>query len=962
MLLRGYQKEILKAIHTGLERHRSILVQLPSGAGKTVIACEHIRRSLGAGSGNRQRSKQVWVLVHRTELVNQFYRTLLEMGVPPEEIGVMQSGWDEITDEMIMDRDWESDHLKEQRDLFRKKMNSLGVPREKISVVEAGINDIVAGERPIWICGINTLVRRYGESFGVTMRRRGPRHDYSPPGILKNMPDTLIVDEAHHSPATKTFLPVIKRVMKSARSRLIGLSATPARTDGVGLGDIYDHIICGISMGELIKRGHLAPYRAFTLPSDLALDRLKQRAGDYVRGGLENLVKPVSAKVVDQWMRYGEKRQTLVFAVGKAHAKVLFDEFKKRGVRTGYVDGEIPKAEREEEIEKFRRRLITCLVSIDVLGEGFDAPECSVVVLARPTMSLIVHFQQIGRALRPKSDKSDALILDMVGNIHRHGLPDTPREWTLEGTSIGEADVTDVMAVHVQCNRCFAWYERSASRCPHCRDAAPKRQREPIEEVDVSLVEMTGGRALPSTRQIENILRLGEILLASRIKRAQRLQRKIFEEPQEIRTDSRPISLEEELRFEEDFRKERGKHGAAGFRKAVFDHQEKHLGADLDLMRIVFHHADAMRELAKRFNDAVDAFDRKDNHEDNSIARLFGVLNFDVKDIHPFKNYRQLLDWALAVEGISIYDEYGNIFLRGAIKKFKEETGSLKGLPRPKIIEELHEAEWKIHKEISKALDDLHPEDCFENGDDDIPASVLKIKPTSEIRELTQKSTYLHYPADENADALVSNAYFLLPHTESLDSAPGSLPEKGARKIPDYLRTALQRAVGLKFLGNALPESQVRLSTWMEERLGAVSSSGLPAGLAAFGSDGEDPLPDIPLSANPEAAYMEILEAPEIRYATPVPIEDNDGALYLYDENGNYRAEISFYDDNETEIFIIDRQGYPHKFVVDSGESQLVEKGGKGSSKTGEQIEKRLGVNPFEVINQFRKKYLHRDD
>ena len=203
---------------------------------------------------------------------------------------------------------------------------------------------------------------------------------------------------------------------------IIGLSATPWAD---GMSKIYSNLVIGATTRQLISEGYLCGYEAFA-PSTPDMKGAKVQAGDYKPDELEKRVnnKKIVGSVVDTWLRLGGNRQTICFGVNVAHSKAITEGFKSRGVVAAHVDGYTNKEEREEIINDFKDGKINIISSVGVLTKGFDAPGATCLIIARPTKSLMLHIQMIGRVLRKSPCGLDALILDHSGNMSRLGFPD----------------------------------------------------------------------------------------------------------------------------------------------------------------------------------------------------------------------------------------------------------------------------------------------------------------------------------------------------------------------------------------------------------------------------------------------------------------------------------------------------------------------------------------------------------
>lgn len=294
--------------------------------------------------------------------------------------------------------------------------------------------------------------------------------------------DLLIVDEAHHSMA-RTW-----RLALECAPRVIGFTATPQRLDGKGLGDVFDTMVQGPTVAQLMAAGHLSAYRLFCPPGRADLTGLKRRAGDYARGELAERVdqRRVMAAAVKNWQLYAHGRQTIGFCVSLAHAEHVRAAFAEVGVAATCIDGNMNGVQRACVVEAFRAGRVRVLLSVELIGEGFDVPNCDCVLLMRPTQSLGLHLQQIGRGLRPSA--RECIILDCAGNSELHGLPDEDRHWSLDGQTKERKGLVANVAIRI-CPRCYGVH-KPAGVCPFCGWVYPVAQVVP-EEADVALVDRT---------------------------------------------------------------------------------------------------------------------------------------------------------------------------------------------------------------------------------------------------------------------------------------------------------------------------------------------------------------------------------------------------------------------------------------------------------------------------------------
>jgi len=300
-------------------------------------------------------------------------------------------------------------HRKELITQAARKLSDIGI--------DAGV--ILAGYpnrpmQPVQIASIQTLRARAIWTSKIDM----------PPATV------VVIDEAHHARA-ETYRGILDHYPLAA---ILGLSATPCRGDGRGLGNIFDALVEAPGVAELTRLGHLVPAVCYA-PSTPDLTGISSRNGDYVTTELAERVDTpkLVGDIVTEWHRLGEGRPTIVFATNVAHSVHLRDQFLRTGVLAEHLDGTTPAKERDDILERFGRGAVDVICNVQVLSEGYDQPIASCVVLGRPTKSLGLYRQMVGRGLRPSPEtgKVDCLILDHAGCVFAHGTPSDEIAWTL---------------------------------------------------------------------------------------------------------------------------------------------------------------------------------------------------------------------------------------------------------------------------------------------------------------------------------------------------------------------------------------------------------------------------------------------------------------------------------------------------------------------------------------------------
>jgi len=241
---------------------------------------------------------------------------------------------------------------------------------------------------------------------------------------------TLIADECHHAGAASW----AKVAHALAPARRAGLTATPIRPNGKGLGDEggFTQLLIGPQPDELMAWGNLCRYKLFASPAAINADGLKKRGGDFITSEVERRVVAINGQIVPDWVRLNPTRaSTITVAVSVAHAHELVELYRAAGIAAACVDGKTPKGQRDLLFRRFRNGELTVMVACAVIDEGLDVPEATVLQVTRPTASLRLWKQLVGRVLRPADGKDHAVIIDHTDNWKRLPLPDAPVKWEL---------------------------------------------------------------------------------------------------------------------------------------------------------------------------------------------------------------------------------------------------------------------------------------------------------------------------------------------------------------------------------------------------------------------------------------------------------------------------------------------------------------------------------------------------
>lgn len=341
--------------------------------------------------------------------------------------------------------------------------------------IEHGL--IAAGKRnsklPVQVATVGTLARRLDQL---------------------QPPDLLIVDEAHLAMA-KTWVQVVDWA-KSHGAIVIGNSATPERLDGKGLGYLFDTMVEARPMQWLIENGRLSEYVVYSTKNTPDLSGVKTRGGDWATNEIEAAVdKPkLIGDAAVHWKKYASGLRTIAYCATIKHSKHTAEHFNRHGISAVHVDGETPQEELRAAIRGFADGKYMVLCNVQLMTTGFDLSAqvnrdvpIEAAILLRPTQSVSLYMQMVGRALRMK--ENPAVILDHAGMVMKHGLPDDVREWSLEGRKKGKrkASEEDPDVNVQQCQNCFHIFRPGPSKCPACGSEIERKVLRELEQIDGEL-------------------------------------------------------------------------------------------------------------------------------------------------------------------------------------------------------------------------------------------------------------------------------------------------------------------------------------------------------------------------------------------------------------------------------------------------------------------------------------------
>lgn len=327
-----------------------------------------------------------------------------------------------------------------------------------------------------------------------TLARRGTRPEAS----------VVICDEAHLFVA-ETFKKIVTDYPKAV---ILGLTATPRRLDGRGLGELFEELVIATTIEKEIADGFLVPVRTIA-PFVPDLSEIEVARGDFARGKAARFMeKPaIVGDVIKTWKERaqgpdGRCRTTIGFACDIAHSLKMVAACREAGINAAHVDGSASRSERARLLADLASGQLDFLWNCQLLGLGVDIPRVSCIVMARPTLSETVYLQQGGRGLRPFTGKTDLLLLDHAGNCLRHGLIGWEREWSLSGKLVRRPS-EQAPGLRLPCQQCFAISPAGAFTCVGCGALFPKKPRIVLErpgELQEVTLSSRAGRFDPETR------------------------------------------------------------------------------------------------------------------------------------------------------------------------------------------------------------------------------------------------------------------------------------------------------------------------------------------------------------------------------------------------------------------------------------------------------------------------------
>lgn len=435
MQLRAQQKQFVNKIYEAMAQHSALMCVMPTGGGKTVCFSKIVAENT---------SGHTLVTVHRREIVGQISKTLARWGVKHRIIA---------PDKTV------SGIRREHLELFGKSYID---PYSRVAV-----------------CSVQTLTSASSQT------------DAALKSFLRSV-NLAVFDEGHHYIEKGVWARAVHAV---DHAKQLFFTASPERADGIGLGKEHGGfataMIEGPSTQWHIEHKYLSSFKYFAPKSDLDVTDVPITAsGDLNTKELRKRVvrSNLVGDVVRQYLSLCPGKQAIVFATDVATAKELAAAFNAAGVPALELNGASEDKERSDGVRDFVAKKVRVLVNVDLFDEGFDVPGAEVAILARPTLSLAKYLQMCGRVLRIAEGKEWAYIIDPVSNWARHGLPNWPRKWGLEGrSSSGRSATKSNLRV---CLDCTQPYSLVLWTCPYCGCPYIPAGRARVEQVDGALVEL----------------------------------------------------------------------------------------------------------------------------------------------------------------------------------------------------------------------------------------------------------------------------------------------------------------------------------------------------------------------------------------------------------------------------------------------------------------------------------------
>ena len=432
-----YQEDMKERIEKALRLHRSVMAQMPTGTGKTVLLASVVESFL------REHSNcNVWIVAHRRELVSQIRETIQRVfsktpSLLYKDFSNHPVNSSKITPSLFTLKEGSTSHpdpLTLRGEGGNRPTRCSEPLRSKVGGPSKVSPDCAGWDR-LGMSGASKVSPDClsASAFNVPIKAVSIQWLSKHYDEIEEEPGMIVIDEAHHALA-KTYKGMWDRFPKA---KFLGLTATPCRLNGKGFTDLFDVLVQSWSVPEFISKGRLATYDFVSIKSDgvtqRLIDSLQKRGadGDYQNKEMDMLLnkKPSIERLYQSLEEFGKDRKGIVYAINISHAQKITKLYQENGVKAIAIDSKTPATERQQDIEAFKKGDIQVLVNVDIFSEGFDCPDVEFVQLARPTLSLAKYLQMVGRGLRVAKGKKNCVIIDNVGLYRVFGLPSQVWNW-----------------------------------------------------------------------------------------------------------------------------------------------------------------------------------------------------------------------------------------------------------------------------------------------------------------------------------------------------------------------------------------------------------------------------------------------------------------------------------------------------------------------------------------------------
>lgn len=299
----------------------------------------------------------------------------------------------------------------------------------------------------------------------------------------------VLVDEAHHA-RSDSYLSILRAYEKDGASRM-GMTATPRRLDGKGLGRVFSRLVIPTTIPDLVLAGHLCGWRTFAPARLPDLRAVRKVDGDYAPGRLKEAMRGATlyGDAVQAYRTHMDGKRAIAFACGVTHSRELVESFVAAGIPAEHLDDKTEAARRRSVLARLASGDVRVVSNVALFDEGFDCPSVDGIIDLRPTQSESRYLQMRGRASRPSPGKELAIVLDHAGNFTRHGFPEDERAWTLDDDPVGSGG-GEREAAYRRCRKCGAISRAGAERCVECSQPFPVVPVAAPHVVDSDMVEV----------------------------------------------------------------------------------------------------------------------------------------------------------------------------------------------------------------------------------------------------------------------------------------------------------------------------------------------------------------------------------------------------------------------------------------------------------------------------------------